>query len=98
MQVLTSSSAGGYYMQRDVFGREGDFITSPEISQMFGEMVAVWAMMAWQQLGAPPRVHLVELGPGRGTLMADLLRVSRGIVVVRGAVRLSSESTPLECD
>ncbi|GJP51710.1 hypothetical protein CLOM_g10859 [Closterium sp. NIES-68] len=75
-QVLTSSSAGGYYMQRDVFGREGDFITSPEISQMFGEMVAVWAMMAWQQLGSPPRVRVVELGPGRGTLMADLLRSS----------------------
>ncbi|CAI5995713.1 unnamed protein product [Closterium sp. NIES-65] len=87
-QVLTSSSAGGYYMHRDVFGREGDFITSPEISQMFGEMVAVWAMMAWQQLGAPPRVRLVELGPGRGTLMADLLRSSAKFTSFSGAVEV----------
>ncbi|CAI5473967.1 unnamed protein product [Closterium sp. Yama58-4] len=87
-QVLTSSSAGGYYMHRDVFGREGDFITSPEISQMFGEMVAVWAMMTWQQLGAPARVRLVELGPGRGTLMADLLRSSAKFTPFSAAVEV----------
>ncbi|EXC49088.1 hypothetical protein L484_000561 [Morus notabilis] len=72
-EVLTNPKAG-FYINRDVFGTEGDFITSPEVSQMFGEMVGVWAMCLWEQMGQPKRVNLVELGPGRGTLMADLLR------------------------
>ncbi|XP_065880065.1 uncharacterized protein [Euphorbia lathyris] len=72
-EVLTNPKAG-FYINRDVFGAEGDFITSPEVSQMFGEMVGVWAMCLWEQLGQPKQVSLVELGPGRGTLMADLLR------------------------
>lgn len=72
-EVLTNPKAG-YYINRDVFGAEGDFITSPEVSQMFGEMVGVWVMCLWEQMGQPQRVNLVELGPGRGTLMADLLR------------------------
>ncbi|PNY17001.1 NADH dehydrogenase [Trifolium pratense] len=72
-EVLTNPKAG-YYINRDVFGAQGDFITSPEVSQMFGEMVGVWVMCLWEQLGRPERVNLVELGPGRGTLMADLLR------------------------
>ncbi|KAK8592924.1 hypothetical protein V6N13_043447 [Hibiscus sabdariffa] len=71
-EVLTNPKAG-FYINRDVFGAEGDFITSPEVSQMFGEMVGVWAMCLWEQMGQPKRVNLVELGPGRGTLMADLL-------------------------
>ncbi|XP_058765078.1 uncharacterized protein LOC131638536 [Vicia villosa] len=72
-EVLTNPKAG-YYINRDVFGAEGDFITSPEVSQMFGEMVGVWVMCLWEQMGRPERVNLVELGPGRGTLMVDLLR------------------------
>eukprot|EP00268_Persea_americana_P042700 TRINITY_DN4275_c0_g1_i1.p1 TRINITY_DN4275_c0_g1~~TRINITY_DN4275_c0_g1_i1.p1 ORF type:complete len:514 (+),score=104.60 TRINITY_DN4275_c0_g1_i1:85-1542(+) len=72
-EVLTNPNAG-YYMNRDVFGAGGDFITSPEVSQMFGEMVGVWNMCLWEQMGHPEKVNLVELGPGRGTLMADLLR------------------------
>lgn len=72
-EVLTNPKAG-YYMNRDVFGAEGDFITSPEVSQMFGEMISVWAMCLWEQMGRPAKVNLVELGPGRGTLMVDLLR------------------------
>ncbi|KAL3640155.1 hypothetical protein CASFOL_011858 [Castilleja foliolosa] len=72
-EVLTNPKAG-FYMNRDVFGAGGDFITSPEVSQMFGEMVGVWAMCLWEQMGQPKRVNLVELGPGRGTLLADLLR------------------------
>ncbi|XP_050217997.1 uncharacterized protein LOC126668835 [Mercurialis annua] len=74
-EVLTNPKAG-FYINRDVFGAEGDFITSPEVSQMFGEMVGVWAMCLWEQMGRPKNVNLVELGPGRGTLMADLLRGS----------------------
>lgn len=72
-EVLTNPKAG-FYIHRDVFGAEGDFITSPEVSQMFGEMIGVWTMCLWEQMGQPNRVNLVELGPGRGTLMADLLR------------------------
>ncbi|KAK4346572.1 hypothetical protein RND71_032911 [Anisodus tanguticus] len=72
-EVLTNPKAG-FYINRDVFGAEGDFITSPEVSQMFGEMVGVWAMCLWEQMGQPKKLDLVELGPGRGTLLADLLR------------------------
>ncbi|MDE2018158.1 MAG: SAM-dependent methyltransferase, partial [Hyphomicrobiales bacterium] len=64
----------GYYMTRDPFGAAGDFVTAPEISQMFGELLGVWTLSMWAALGAPRRLRLVELGPGRGTLMADLLR------------------------
>jgi NADH dehydrogenase [ubiquinone] 1 alpha subcomplex assembly factor 7 len=67
----------GYYMTRDPLGAEGDFTTAPEISQMFGELIGLWAAQAWQVMGAPARFRLVELGPGRGTLMADMLRATR---------------------
>jgi NADH dehydrogenase [ubiquinone] 1 alpha subcomplex assembly factor 7 len=66
----------GYYATRDPFGAAGDFVTAPEISQMFGEIVGAWVIHAWDLAGAPSPVSLVELGPGRGTLMADILRVS----------------------
>ncbi|XP_076954226.1 uncharacterized protein LOC143628553 [Bidens hawaiensis] len=74
MEEVLINPKAGFYINRDVFGAEGDFITSPEVSQMFGEMVGVWAMCLWEQMGQPNKVNLVELGPGRGTLMADLLR------------------------
>ncbi|HMM63461.1 MAG TPA: class I SAM-dependent methyltransferase [Mesorhizobium sp.] len=64
----------GYYTTREPFGAEGDFVTAPEISQMFGELVAVWLYQAWQALGCPLPVTLAEIGPGRGTLMKDMLR------------------------
>ena len=64
----------GYYTSRDPFGRGGDFITAPEISQMFGELIGLWCSVQWQAMGGPDPVNLVELGPGRGTLMADMLR------------------------
>jgi SAM-dependent MidA family methyltransferase len=67
----------GYYMTRDPLGTEGDFTTAPEISQMFGELLGLWAAHAWQTMGAPERFRLIELGPGRGTLMADMLRATR---------------------
>ncbi|KAL2636320.1 hypothetical protein R1flu_007799 [Riccia fluitans] len=72
-EVLTNPTAG-FYMNRDVFGVEGDFVTSPEISQMFGELIGVWSTCLWHQMGQPSQVALIELGPGRGTLMADLIR------------------------
>ena len=67
----------GYYTGGQVLGREGDFVTAPEISQVFGELIGIWAISVWQLMGSPARFNLVELGPGRGTLMADLLRASR---------------------
>lgn len=67
----------GYYSAQDALGAAGDFTTSPEISQVFGELVGSWLVHAWEELGAPSAFNLVELGPGRGTLMADILRVAR---------------------
>lgn len=66
----------GYYMHGDPFGRGGDFTTAPEVSQMFGEAIGVWFATAWQMMGKPEKFNLIELGPGRGTLMADLLRAA----------------------
>jgi NADH dehydrogenase [ubiquinone] 1 alpha subcomplex assembly factor 7 len=74
-EVLTNPKFG-YYMNRDVFGEKGDFTTSPEISQLFGEMVGIWVYSNWLQLGKPAQFRLVEFGPGRGTLMADVLRTA----------------------
>ena len=78
-QCLTSPD-GGYYTSthadRDQFGRKGDFVTSPEISQLFGELVGVWMVAEWMAQGKTSSgVELIELGPGRGTLMDDMLRV-----------------------
>ena len=64
----------GYYSTRDPLGQAGDFTTAPEISQMFGELVAAWLVSAWQAAGRPTRPLFAEIGPGRGTLMADALR------------------------
>jgi SAM-dependent MidA family methyltransferase len=67
----------GYYMGRDPFGVRGDFTTAPEISQMFGELIGLWAAIVWQSMGCPGKLVLTEMGPGRGTLMADLLRAAK---------------------
>ncbi len=75
MALCLSHPKFGYYMNRDPFGTTGDFTTSPEISQVFGELLGIWVAQAWQSLGNPRNFALVELGPGRGTLMADIIRV-----------------------
>jgi SAM-dependent MidA family methyltransferase len=67
----------GYYATRPAIGATGDFITAPMVSQMFGELIGLWAIETWRRLGAPERVRLVEVGPGDGTLMADALRAAR---------------------
>lgn len=76
MALALTHPAKGYYTARDPFGAQGDFVTAPEISQMFGELIGLWAADLWERLGAPP-LRLVELGPGRGGLMADFLRAAR---------------------
>lgn len=88
MQRALSHPEMGYYMKRDVFGRQGDFTTAPEISQMFGELVGVWCVATWQQMGAPAKVQVVELGPGRGSLMSDFLRAARSFPPFYQAIEL----------
>jgi SAM-dependent MidA family methyltransferase len=74
MALCLFDPEGGYYTTREPFGAAGDFITAPEISQMFGELVAVWMYQAWLASGRPQPVTIAEIGPGRGTLMKDMLR------------------------
>ena len=81
MTLALHDPRAGYYATRDPFGASkdgrGDFVTAPEISQMFGEMLGLWCVQVWRDQGCPQRARLVELGPGRGTLMADALRAAR---------------------
>jgi NADH dehydrogenase [ubiquinone] 1 alpha subcomplex assembly factor 7 len=78
MEIALADPEHGYYMQRDPLGARGDFITAPEISQVFGEIIGAWLAAQWKKLGSPTAA-LVELGPGRGTLMADMLRATKHI-------------------
>lgn len=77
MAMCLFDPAEGYYTTREPFGETGDFTTAPEISQMFGEMVGAWLVHAWRALGRPAPFALVEMGPGRGTLMRDIIRTAR---------------------
>jgi len=77
MRLCLTHPQYGYYVTRDPLGAHGDFVTAPEISQMFGELIGVWMVAVWQQMGSPENVRVVELGPGRGTLMNDALRAAK---------------------
>jgi hypothetical protein len=79
MEACLSDKDAGYYPSRQPIGREGDFITAPEVSQIFGELLGLWAVAAWQSMGEPRPVVVAELGPGRGTLLADALRAWRSV-------------------
>jgi len=96
MAMALHDPRAGYYARHDPLGRTGDFITAPEISQIFGELVGLWVADLWQRLGRPDPVVLAELGPGRGTLMADLLRAAATVPGFRRALRLYLiEASPL---
>ena len=86
MELCLSHPVHGYYTTRDPLGRGGDFITSPEVSQVFGELLGLWAASAWHQMGQPENVRLVELGPGRGTMMLDALRAMQVVPAFRAAI------------
>src|SRR5579872_4701321 len=77
MELCLMHPQHGYYISRDPLGREGDFITAPEVSQMFGELLGLWAASIWKAIGSPQLFRLIELGPGRGTMMSDALRALR---------------------
>lgn len=76
MHIITTNPTEGYYMKKEVIGQGGDFITSPEISQLFGEILGVWFFSETQKLGPSKPLQIVELGPGNATLLLDILRVS----------------------
>jgi SAM-dependent MidA family methyltransferase len=77
MELCLTHPQHGYYVSRDPLGREGDFTTAPEVSQMFGELLGLWTASVWKAIGSPPLLRLIELGPGRGTMMTDALRALR---------------------
>ena len=77
MMLALHDPQDGYYATRDPLGRAGDFITAPEVSQMFGELIGLWLVQCWRDQGSQAPAYLVELGPGRGTLMADALRAAK---------------------
>src|SRR6202030_2362032 len=88
MRLCLTHPKHGYYINRDPLGSDGDFITAPEISQMFGELIGIWLAAGWRQMGAPENIRLVELGPGRGTLLIDALRAARVVQGFREAIVL----------
>ena len=109
MQEVLTAPVGGYYTEAaatddnanasasdtGVFGARGDFVTAPEISQLFGELLGLWCVSLWQSAGSPPRVELVELGPGRGKMMSDILRTAKHFPAFGEALSVSMvEASP----
>ncbi|XP_053204489.1 protein arginine methyltransferase NDUFAF7, mitochondrial-like [Panonychus citri] len=88
MKLVLTCPSSGFYMKQDVFGRSGHFITSPEISQIFGELIAVWFINEWQRFNSSRPLRIVELGPGRGTLASDISRVLNQFSFVRDQASL----------
>ena len=96
MSLCLAHPEHGYYITRDPLGRDGDFTTSPEISQMFGELIGLWAAAVWQAMGSPSDLKLVEFGPGHGTLMRDALRAAQVVPDFHAAVSVHMvEVSPL---
>lgn len=88
MEAALWDKRHGYYATRAPIGAKGDFITAPEVSQVFGELIGLWCADLWRRMGAPDPVLVCELGPGNGTLMADFLRAARILPAFRRAIRL----------
>lgn len=88
MEACLCDPGHGYYATRDPLGAKGDFTTAPEISQIFGELIGLWCVVVWRNMGRPDVLRLIELGPGRGTLMADALRAAKVAPEFLNAARL----------
>lgn len=88
MRLSLTHPRYGYYVTRDPLGARGDFITAPEISQMFGELIGLWMAAVWRQMREPADVRVVELGPGRGTLLVDALRAAKRLPAFYEAIVL----------
>jgi SAM-dependent MidA family methyltransferase len=88
MALCLTDREHGYYTTHDPFGARGDFITAPEVSQMFGEMIGIWMAAVWKQMGSPENLRIIELGPGRGTMLNDALRAAKVMPGFREAVAL----------
>ena len=88
MELCLAHPDHGYYRTRDPLGASGDFVTAPEVSQMFGEVIGAWCAHIWLTMGQPDPFLLVELGPGRGTLMADMLRTAGQLPGFASGVRV----------
>jgi SAM-dependent MidA family methyltransferase len=93
MALCLGHPSHGYYMKQDPFGAAGDFTTAPEISQVFGELIGLWAATVWRMMGEPGAFRLVEFGPGRGTLMQDMLRAGRVLPGFREALSVHMVET-----
>lgn len=89
MEACLNNPQSGYYATHQPLGAGGDFITAPEISQVFGELIGLWSIAAWQSLGRPDEITIAELGPGRGTLLRDALRAWRNFLDFHRRVRLA---------
>jgi NADH dehydrogenase [ubiquinone] 1 alpha subcomplex assembly factor 7 len=88
MAWCLTSEKSAYYRNGNPIGAEGDFVTAPEVSQIFGELIAVWAIAVWRDMGEPKPFVLAEVGPGRGTLMQDALRAARSVPAFRDAAQV----------
>ncbi len=93
MRLCLTHPTLGYYKNADPLGTAGDFITAPEISQIFGELIGLWVAGTWQAMGTPAAIDLVELGPGRGTLMEDAMRVISQVPGLPQTIRLNLVET-----
>uniref|UniRef100_A0A3P8NZ84 Protein arginine methyltransferase NDUFAF7 n=1 Tax=Astatotilapia calliptera TaxID=8154 RepID=A0A3P8NZ84_ASTCA len=89
MREVLTNPVTGYYVRNNMLGPEGDFITSPEISQIFGELIGVWIISEWMGAGQPKQLQLVELGPGKGSLASDVIRVFSQLQSVLGGASVS---------
>src|SRR5579864_3351116 len=88
MAMALHDPEAGYYARHDPLGAAGDFVTAPEISQIFGELIGLWCADFWQRAGRPDPVILAELGPSSGALMSDFLRAAAGVSGFGQALRL----------